>query len=149
MSALSPILLLADDDPGDVELTLEAFAQHNVAHEIVVVHDGAEALDYLHRKGKHENRNNGDPALVLLDIKMPKADGLEVLRAIKSDDGLKAIPVVMWTSSRRELDLVRSYQLGVNAYVVKPVNFTQFTECIKQLALFWAVINEPPIRSKK
>ena len=137
-------ILLAADNPKDVELTLTALDEHNLANEVVVVNDGAEALDYLYRRGKFSMRADNDPAVVLLDLKMPKVDGLEVLRTIKKDDKLKTIPLVILTSSREEKDLVESYKLGVNAYVVKPVNFQQFIEAVKELGAFWAVINEPP-----
>jgi CheY-like chemotaxis protein len=137
-------ILLAEDNPKDVELTLTALDEHNLANEVVVVNDGAEALDYLYRRGKFSMRADNDPAVVLLDLKMPKVDGLEVLRTIKKDDKLKTIPLVILTSSREEKDLVESYKLGVNAYVVKPVNFQQFIEAVKDLGAFWAVINEPP-----
>jgi CheY-like chemotaxis protein len=137
-------ILLAEDSAADVELTLAALAEHNLANEVVVVRDGAEALDYLLRRGVHQDRTNGLPAVVLLDLKMPKLDGLEVLRALKGEPALRHVPVVMLTSSREEQDLVESYRLGVNAYVVKPVDFSQFQEAVKQLGMFWAVINEPP-----
>ena len=137
-------ILLAEDNPKDVELTLTALDEHNLANEVVVVNDGAEALDYLYRRGKFSMRADNDPAVVLLDLKMPKVDGLEVLRTIKNDNKLKTIPLVIVTSSREEKDLVESYKLGVNAYVVKPVNFQQFIEAVKELGAFWAVINEPP-----
>jgi len=137
-------ILLAEDNPKDVELTLTALDEHNLANEVVVVNDGAEALDYLYCRGKFAMRADNNPAVVLLDLKMPKVDGLEVLRTIKKDDKLKTIPLVILTSSREEKDLVESYKLGVNAYVVKPVNFQQFIEAVKELGAFWAVINEPP-----
>lgn len=137
-------ILLAEDNPRDVELTLTALDEHNLANEVVVVNDGADALDYLYRRGKFAMRADNDPAVVLLDLKMPKVDGLEVLRTIKNDNNLKTIPLVILTSSREEKDLVESYKLGVNAYVVKPVNFQQFIEAVKELGAFWAVINEPP-----
>ena len=137
-------ILLAEDNPKDVELTLTALDEHNLANEVVVVNDGAEALDYLYRRGKFSMRADNDPAVVLLDLKMPKVDGLEVLRTIKNDSNLKTIPLVILTSSREEKDLVESYKLGVNAYVVKPVNFQQFIEAVKELGAFWAVVNEPP-----
>jgi CheY-like chemotaxis protein len=137
-------ILLAEDNPNDVELTLEALAEHNLANEVVVVSDGAEALDYLHCRGAFSDRGNGRPALVLLDLKMPKVDGLEVLRQMKGDEKLKSIPVVVLTSSREESDLVESYRLGVNAYVVKPVDFSAFVDAVRNLGVFWAVINEPP-----
>ena len=142
-------ILLAEDNPNDVELTLEALSAYNIANQVGVVSDGAEALDFLYRRGKYEGRTNGDPAVVLLDLKMPKVDGLEVLRIIKSDPGLKTIPVVVLTSSREETDLVRSYELGVNAYVVKPVSFQQFVESVRHLGVFWAIINEPPAQKRK
>ena len=137
-------ILLAEDSEADVELTLAALAHHNLANEVVVVRDGAEALDYLLRRGAFSGRGPGLPAVVLLDLKMPRVDGLEVLRTIKADEQLRKLPVVMLTSSREERDLVESYRLGVNAYVVKPVDFSQFVEAVKQLGMFWAVINEPP-----
>ena len=137
-------ILLAEDNPKDVELTLTALDEHNLANEVVVVNDGAEALDYLYCRGKFAMRADNNPAVVLLDLKMPKVDGLEVLRTIKKDDKLKMIPLVILTSSREEKDLVESYKLGVNAYVAKPVNFQQFIEAVKELGSFWAVINEPP-----
>lgn len=137
-------ILLAEDNPRDVELTLAALEEHNLANEVVVVRDGAEALDYLLRRGAFAERPEGAPAVVLLDLKMPKVTGLEVLRQMKADPNLKKIPVVMLTSSREESDLVESYDSGVNAYVVKPVNFENFVESVKQLGFFWAVINEPP-----
>lgn len=143
-------IVLAEDNLKDVELTLAALEEHNLANEVVVVRDGAEALDYLYCRGEYEGRTTGDPAVVLLDLKMPKVTGLEVLRKIKSDDSLKKIPVVMLTSSQEEQDVVDSYDLGVNAYVVKPVNFSNFVESIKQLGFFWAVINEaPPTQIKR
>jgi CheY-like chemotaxis protein len=137
-------ILLAEDNIRDVELTLAAFEENHLANEVVVVRDGAEALDYLNKKNKYSDRGNGYPAVVFLDLKMPKVDGLEVLRSMKSDPQLRTIPVVMLTSSREERDLVRSYELGVNAYVVKPVDFEQFALAIKQLGFFWAVLNELP-----
>lgn len=137
-------ILLAEDNPNDAELTLTALGEHNLANDVVTVGDGAEALDYLHRRGKYANRLNGNPAVILLDLKMPKVDGLEVLRSVKSDAQLKGIPIVMLTSSREESDLLRSYELGVNAYVVKPVSFREFIDAVKQLGVFWALINEPP-----
>lgn len=137
-------ILLAEDSLADAELALTALAEHHLANEVVHVRDGAEALDYLYRRGQFEGRSNGDPAVVLLDLKMPKVDGLEVLRAIKGDPQLKCIPVVMMTSSREEGDLVRSYELGVNAYVVKPMTFQEFVDGVRQVGSFWAVINEPP-----
>jgi CheY-like chemotaxis protein len=137
-------ILLAEDSERDVELTLTALDEYKLANEVVVVRDGAETLDYLYRRGKYSGRSPGHPCVLLLDLKMPKVDGLEVLRQMKSDDTLKNIPVVMVTSSREEQDLVKSYSLGVNAYVVKPVDFQRFVDSIKQLGFFWALINEPP-----
>jgi CheY-like chemotaxis protein len=137
-------ILLVDDSPRDTELALEALAQHNLANEVVALRDGVEALDYLYQRGQFTDRAGGQPAVVLLDIKMPKVDGIEVLRQIKSDPQLKLIPVVVLTSSREEQDLVNSYQLGVNAYIVKPVLFQEFVEAVKQVGAFWAVMNEPP-----
>jgi CheY-like chemotaxis protein len=140
-------ILLAEDSANDVELTLAALEEHRLANEIVVVRDGAEALDYLHARGAYANRPPGNPALLLLDLKMPKVDGLDVLRAIKADAGLKTIPVVMLTSSREERDLITSYELGVNSYVVKPVDFSEFMDAVRQIGIFWAVVNEaPPVR---
>lgn len=137
-------ILLAEDDPVDRKLTLRALADHNFANEVDVVKDGAEAIDYLFRKGKFADRPDGHPVLVLLDIKMPKIDGIEVLRRIKADADLRVVPVVVLTSSHEERDLVQSYRLGVNAYVVKPLEFEAFVHAVKQLAVFWALINEPP-----
>ncbi|HTB80697.1 MAG TPA: response regulator [Opitutaceae bacterium] len=143
---MNPIhsILLAEDSSSDVELTLAAFAEHKLANKIEVVDDGAEALDYLYCRGKFKQRTTSNPALILLDLKMPKVDGLEVLRQIKQDAKLKSIPVVMLTSSREEPDLQRSYQLGVNAYVVKPVEFQSFVDAVKQIGAFWVLYNEPP-----
>jgi CheY-like chemotaxis protein len=143
MNSLKPILLV-EDNLNDIELTCAALKQNNVANEVVVTRHGGEALDYLRRQGNFQERSPGHPVVVFLDLKMPKVDGLEVLRQMKSDPSLKVIPVVMLTSSREEADLVKSYQLGVNAYVVKPVGFEQFTDAIRQLGIFWAVLNEPP-----
>ncbi len=140
-------ILYAEDNPHDVELTLAALAEHNLANEVVVVPDGAEALDYLHCRGRYRDRVPGNPALVLLDLKMPKVDGLGVLRAIKQDEALRVIPIVMLTSSREEQDLLRSYEFGVNAYVVKPVDFQGFIDAVKQLGVFWAMLNQPPVGS--
>jgi CheY-like chemotaxis protein len=137
-------ILLAEDNANDVELTLSALQQNHVANEIVVTRDGAEALDYLYRRNAHANRPHGNPALMLLDLKMPKVDGIEVLRQVKSDPALKSIPVVVLTSSREEQDLLQTYDLGVNAYVVKPVDFHEFVDAVKLLGGFWAVVNETP-----
>ena len=137
-------ILLAEDSAQDVELTLSALAENNLANSVEVVRDGAEALDYLHRRGRYAGRENGNPVLLLLDLKMPRVDGLEVLREVKADPRLRTIPVVILTSSREEQDVVRSYELGVNAYVVKPVEFDQFLRAVRDLGLFWLLVNEPP-----
>ncbi len=137
-------ILLVEDSPNDIELTLAALAENHLANEVVVARDGEEALDYLYRRGMFKLRELGQPAVVLLDLKLPKVDGLEVLAQLKADPALKVVPVVMLTSSHEERDLVRSYNLGVNAYVVKPVDFPEFVEAVKEVGLFWAVINEPP-----
>jgi CheY-like chemotaxis protein len=137
-------ILLAEDNQNDLELTLAALREHRLTNEIAVARDGAEALDYLFRRNKYAARVDGDPGLILLDLKMPRVDGLEVLRQIKSDPRLKMIPTVVLTSSREESDLVRTYDLGANAYVVKPVDFHEFVEAVKQLGGFWAMVNEPP-----
>jgi CheY-like chemotaxis protein len=137
-------ILLAEDNANDVELTMTALRDNHVLNEVVVVRDGAEALDYLFKREGHKNRPGGNPALMLLDLKMPKVDGIEVLRQVKADPMLRTTPVVVLTSSREEQDLVRTYDLGANAYVVKPVDFVEFVEAVKSLGGFWAVINEPP-----
>jgi CheY-like chemotaxis protein len=137
-------ILMVEDDPKDVELTLTAFEDSNLANEVVVVRDGEEALHYLNCQNEYAERTSGNPAVMLLDLKLPKVDGLEVLRQVKSNDALKLIPVVVLTSSHEEKDLIASYKLGVNAYVVKPVDFHQFVHAIKELGVFWAVINAPP-----
>jgi CheY-like chemotaxis protein len=142
-------ILMVEDSPQDVELTLTALGEHNLANEVVVVNDGEEALDYVFKKGKHKLRANGNPAVILLDLKLPKVNGLEVLRQIKADPSTAAIPVVMLTSSREEPDLVNAYKLGVNAYVVKPVEFPAFVDALKTLGLFWAVINQSPPPARK
>ncbi len=137
-------ILLAEDSAKDAELTQLALAEHNLANELVMVRDGAQALDYLYRRGELANRSGDDPAVILLDLKMPKVDGLDVLRQIKGDPALRTIPVVMLTSSREESDLVEGYKMGANAFVVKPVEFDKFVEVVKRLGLFWALVNEPP-----
>ncbi len=137
-------ILLAEDDPKDVELTVNALGEHNLANDILIVRDGAEALDYLYRRGAFAQEPNGNPVVILLDLKMPKMDGIQVLRQIKSDKRLQMIPVVVLTSSRESHDLEICYQLGVNAYVVKPVKFADFVEAVKEIGVFWALINEPP-----
>jgi CheY-like chemotaxis protein len=137
-------ILLAEDNPLDIEMTITALQAHNVTNDIVVVRNGELALDYLYARGEFATRPKGNPALVLLDIKMPMVDGLDVLKIVKQDPNLQTIPVVMLTSSREEADLVRSYKLGINAYVVKPVDFPAFIEAVKQLSVFWTVHNELP-----
>ena len=148
MSILGRILMV-EDDTKDVELTLTALEDYKLANEVVVTRDGEEALDYLYCRGNFQTRSGGNPAVLLLDLKLPKVDGLEVLKQIRSDEKLKVIPVVMLTSSNEEKDMVASYRLGVNAYVVKPVNFHEFVNAVKELGMFWAVINEPPPGSLK
>ena len=145
---LKPILLV-EDNPNDLELTLIALERSQLANEVVVVRDGADALDYLHARGQYATRDQGNPAVVLLDLKLPKVDGMEVLADIRSNPALKSIPVVMLTSSKEEQDLIRSYELGVNAYVVKPVDFKEFVRAIADLGIFWAVLNEPPPGSQR
>ena len=137
-------ILMVEDDAKDVELTLTALEEYNLANEVIVTRDGAEALDYLYSRGEYKMRSSGNPAVMLLDLKLPKVDGLEVLKQIKSDGELRMIPVVVLTSSKEEKDMVASYKLGVNAYVVKPVDFHEFVNAIKELGVFWAIINEPP-----
>ena len=143
MSELKRILL-AEDNLADLELTLEALGQNRLANEVVTVRDGEEALNYLFRRGSYAGRTDGNPAVILLDLKMPKVDGLQVLKEVKADESLRQIPIVMLTSSREEQDLVDSYRLGANAYVVKPVDFGRFVDAVRQLGMFWAVVNEPP-----
>jgi len=143
MNSLKRILLV-EDSRRDAELVLTALAEHHLANEVVHVRDGADAMDYLYRRGKFTDRSTGEPAVVLLDLKMPRVDGLEVLRQIKADPVLRIIPVVMMTSSREEQDLLKSYQLGVNAYVVKPVLFHELVDAVKNVGAFWAVTNEAP-----
>lgn len=137
-------ILLVEDDPRDAEMTLAALEDHALANPVFVVHDGAEALDYLYCRGKYQTRSGGNPIVVLLDNKMPKISGLEVLQAMKGDEHLKMIPVVVLTSSRETPDLIEFYKYGVNAYVVKPVSFEEFMRAVKQLGIFWGTINEPP-----
>jgi CheY-like chemotaxis protein len=148
MSTLGRILMV-EDDAKDIELTLTALEDYNLANEVVVTRDGVEALDYLYCRGSFSTRPKENPAVMLLDLKLQKVHGLEVLEQVKSDDKLKMIPVVVLTSSREEIDMVASYKLGVNAYVVKPVDFHEFVNAIKELGVFWAVINEPPPGSAK
>jgi len=137
-------ILLVEDDPKDIDLTMDALGEYNLANEVVVTRDGEQALDYLYCRGSFAARAKGNPAVLLLDLKLPKVDGLEVLQQIRADANLKMIPVVVLTSSREEKDMVGSYRLGVNAYVVKPVDFHEFVNAIKELGVFWAIINEPP-----
>lgn len=137
-------ILLAEDNPRDIELTIEALSENNLANNVVVVKDGVEALEYLRCEGIYKRCKNDIPAVLLLDIKMPRLDGIEVLRSIRNDDKLKALPVVMLTSSREEPDLKKCYMLGVNAYVVKPVNFKDFIDAVKHIGVFWALLNEQP-----
>ena len=137
-------ILLVEDDPKDTELTMTALEEYNLSNEVVVATDGEEALDYLYYRGKFQRRSGENPAVMLLDLKLPKIDGHEVLQRVKADDNLKMIPVVVLTSSREERDMLSSYKLGVNAYVVKPVDFHEFVNAIKELGVFWAIINEAP-----
>ena len=137
-------ILLVEDDPKDVELTLTALEEYNLANEVVVTVDGEQALDYLYCRGSYMRRARDNPAVLLLDLKLPKVDGLEVLKQVKGDERLRMIPVVVLTSSHEEKDMLASYELGVNAYVVKPVDFHEFVNAIKELGVFWALINEPP-----
>lgn len=137
-------ILLAEDNPQEVELTLEALSDYNLANQVEVVKDGVEAMEYLRCQGKFQIRQKGNPAVILLDIKMPRMDGIEVLRAIRNDQELKLIPVVMLTSSREEKDLLKSYEQGVNAYVVKPVEFKKFIDAVRKIGVFWALLNELP-----
>ena len=137
-------ILIVEDDPNDVELTLTALADYNLANEVVVTRDGQQALDFLYCRGEFSTRAPGNPAVMLLDLKLPRIGGLEVLQQVKSDENLKTIPVVVLTSSNEEKDMMRSYKLGVNAYVVKPVDFHEFVNAVKELGVFWAVVNEPP-----
>jgi CheY-like chemotaxis protein len=137
-------ILLVEDNPQDVELTLEALMEHNLANNVVAVSDGVEAMEYLKYEGRFKGRKKANPAVILLDIKMPRMDGIEVLEAIRNNEKLRIIPVVMLTSSREEPDLKKCYDLGVNAYVVKPVNFRNFMDAVKQIGIFWAMLNEQP-----
>jgi two-component system response regulator len=143
-------ILLVEDNPDDVELALHALKKNHLTNRIHVVRDGAEALEFIFCTGKYSDRSNENchqPKVILLDLKLPKVDGLEVLRRIKSDDQTKTIPVVMMTSSREERDIVESYRLGVNSYIVKPVDFDQFTEAVRQLGMYWVLLNNPPTTS--
>jgi CheY-like chemotaxis protein len=142
-------ILLAEDDPKDIELTLAALDEYNLANEIEVARDGVEALDYVYRRGTFAQRPEGNPVVILLDLKMPKLDGIQVLQQLKTDEQMRLIPVVVLTSSRESHDLEECYRLGVNAYVVKPVRFAEFVEAVKRIGLFWALLNEPPPGSVK
>ena len=137
-------ILLAEDNPQDVELTIEALNMQNLANHVVAVNDGVEVMEYLNYEGRYKNRGKGNPVVLLLDIKMPRMDGIEVLKAIRSNEKLKMLPVVMITSSREEPDLKKCYDLGVNAYVVKPVDFKDFMDAVKHIGVFWAILNEKP-----
>jgi DNA-binding response OmpR family regulator len=137
-------VLLVEDDPNDMELTLAGLAEYNLANEVIVARDGEEALDYLYYRGKFAGRTNGNPAVVLLDLKLPKVDGLQVLRQMRADEKLRVVPVVILTSSHEERDMVEGYRLGTNAYVVKPVDFHQFVDAVRHIGVFWSIINEPP-----
>jgi len=148
MSAFARILMV-EDDPRDVELTLTALDEHNLVNEVVVARDGKEALDYLHCRGKYAGRPGENPAVILLDLKLPKVNGMEVLEQIRADERLRMIPVVVLTSSHEDKDMLASYRLGVNAYVVKPVEFHEFVNAVKELGMFWAIINQPPPGSVK
>jgi CheY-like chemotaxis protein len=152
VSALLKPILLVEDNPKDLELALVALEKTQLAKQVVTLRDGAEALDYLFRRGEYQSRAEGNPAVILLDLKLPKVDGFQVLEQIRADASLRNVPVVMLTSSREKKDLIRSYNLGVNAYVVKPVGFREFIESISHLGIFWAVLNEPPpgsVRSRR
>lgn len=139
-------ILLVEDNPNDVELALHALKKNNLANRIHVVRDGAEALEFLFASGAYAGRDvNHTPKVILLDLKLPKVDGMEVLRRIKSDERTRSIPVVVLTSSREERDIVESYRLGVNSYITKPVDFEQFTEAVRQLGLYWLLLNQPPV----
>ncbi len=142
-------ILLVEDDPQDVELTILALSEYNLANEIVAVRDGVEALDYVYRRGAFAQRPAGNPVVILLDLKMPRLNGVEVLKQLKTDAQLRLLPVVILTSSRESRDLEECYRLGVNAYVVKPVRFSAFLEAVQGLGLFWALLNEPPPGSVK
>ena len=142
-------ILLVEDDPQDVKLILCAFEKHNLANEMAIARDGVEALDYLYRRKMFALRPEGNPVVILLDLKMPKVDGIQVLRELKSDEKMRCIPIVILTSSRESCDMEECYKLGVNAYVVKPVQFTEFVEAAKEIGVFWALVNEPPSGSVK
>ena len=137
-------ILLVEDDSKDVELTVMALEKHNLSNKIVVTRDGVEALDYIYKRGGYENAQHGTPVVILLDLKMPRMSGIEVIRHLKSDDRMSLIPIVVLTSSREDLDLLECYKLGVNAYVVKPVRFSEFVEAVENIGVFWALLNESP-----
>ena len=143
MKSLKSVLFV-DDSPRDTKLALTAFKEYGLTNRIITLEDGEEALDYLYRRGAFADRDDEQPAFILLDLKVPKVDGMEVLRVVKSDPALKMIPMVVMTSSREEQDVVNSYKLGVNAFIVKPVNFKEFVDAVKMVGGFWAVLNEPP-----
>ncbi|MBI5030866.1 MAG: response regulator [Chloroflexi bacterium] len=142
-------ILLVEDDPKDMELTLNALCEHHLVNEVVVARDGVEALDYLYRRNTFAQRSDGNPAVMLLDLKMPRLDGIEVIKQVKMDAQLQSIPIVVLTSSREVSDLEQAYKLGVNAYVVKPVHFPEFVQAVKEIGAFWAIVNEPPPNSLK
>jgi CheY-like chemotaxis protein len=144
MNAEVKRILIVDDSPKDVELVISALAEKNLANEVDIAEDGEEALDYLYRRGKFVDRENGNPTVILLDIKMPKMNGIEVLKHIRCTPEFKMIPIIMVTSSHEERDLVESYKLGANSYVVKPVDIVQFIDAIKTLGQYWVVINQLP-----
>ena len=143
------VILLVEDNPDDEELTIRTLQKNHLKNKIVVVRDGVEALDYLYRRGLYSDRPEGQPVVILLDLKMPKLDGLQVLKQLKADEDMRVIPIVILTSSREDSDLEECYKLGVNAYVVKPVRFIEFVEAVKQIGVFWALFNEPPLGSAR
>ena len=144
MLDVTKVILLVEDNPDDEALTLRAFAKNNIRNSLVVVRDGAEALEWLLKRGKHQNRTEPDPQIVLLDLKLPKVDGLEVLRQLREDPRTKLLPVVILTSSNEESDLVRGYELRANSYIRKPVDFARFVEAVREIGMYWLVLNEAP-----